>query len=437
MASSGTVRGSGVLRREWRNLLRLALESLGAGVVVSLVLALAVFIVAQQAHAATPDTGQGTLYLKEGDGGSVGAPLLFTDVHMDVSGMTARVQVKQRFVNPTGDWREGIYVFPLPETAAVDHLAMQVGERIIEGMIKERGEAKRTYEVAKSKGRKATLLEQERPNMFTTSVANIGPNEEIVVAIEYQQTLHYDEGSFSLRFPMAITPRYIPGEPVGPHTDGIGWARATREVLDAARVTPPAADPEDGYVNPVAISIDLSAGFPLAKLASAYHPMQIDELPGHRYRLTLAAGVVPAARDFELRWTPDVGNAPGATLFTETRDGKTYALLMALPPPASPAVRRVPREITYIIDTSGSMEGVSIAQARDALLLALDRLQPGDRFNVIEFNSKSTALFPAPVPSMRIPRNAHGASWLRCARAAAPRCCPRSNWHLRVPRNRR
>jgi Ca-activated chloride channel homolog len=402
MASSGTVRGSGVLRREWRNLLRLALESLGAGVVVSLVLALAVFIVAQQAHAAPAEAGQGTLYLKQQDGGQVGAPLLFTDVHMDVSGMVARVQVKQRFVNPTGDWREGIYVFPLPEAAAVDHLTMQVGERIIEGMIKERGEAKRTYAAAKSEGRKATLLEQERPNMFTTSVANIGPNEEIVVAIEYQQTLRYDEGSFGLRFPMAITPRYIPGEPIGepigPHTDGAGWARATREVLDASRVTPPVADPEDGFVNPVAISIDLHAGFPLAKLASAYHPMQIDELPGNRYRLTLAEGVVPAARDFELRWTPDVGSAPGATLFTETRDGKTYALLMALPPPAAPSGTRISREITYIIDTSGSMEGVSMTQAREALLLALDRLQAGDRFNVIEFNSKSTALFPAPVP---------------------------------------
>jgi Ca-activated chloride channel family protein len=400
MASSSDATGSRLVRREWRELGRLVLECFGAGLFVSLVLALAVFIVsAQQAHAAPAESGQGMLFLKEGNGGKVGAPLLFTDVQMDVTGIVARVRVKQRFVNPTAQWREGVYVFPLPELAAVDRLKMHIGERAIEGIIKERGEAKRTYEAAKSEGRKASLVEQERPNMFTTSVANIGPNEEIVVTIEYQETLRYDHGTFRLRFPLAITPRYIPGTPTPDARNDGGWAVATQQVLDAERITPPVAPRQDGYVNPVAIAVDLDAGFPLARLASTYHPMQIDELPGHRYRLVLAAGQVPAARDFELAWTPDVGAAPGAALFTQTKGGKTYALLIALPPDikAEPAAR-LPREITYIVDTSGSMEGVSMAQARDALLLALDRLQPGDRFNVIEFNSTSAALFPAPVP---------------------------------------
>ncbi len=440
------------LRGEWRQLGRLVVDSCVAGLVVSLALALAVFIVTTPAQAGrgqsyndrpaptngsatanradryssdpyrqAPTNGSatanpadryssdpycaycgdapGTLYLKEGDGGRVASPLLFTDVQIDVSGMTARVQVKQRFVNPTAQWREGVYVFPLPDKAAVDHLQMRIGERVIEGMIKERGEAKRTYEAAKAEGRKTTLVEQERPNMFTTSVANIGPNEEIVVAIEYQETLRYDDGTFRLRFPLAITPRYIPGAPVESGGGGMGWSPATQQVLDADRITPPVADRHEGYVNPVRIAVDLQAGFPLAKLASTYHPMQIDEQPGHRFRLTLADGPVPAARDFELAWTPDTGAAPGAALFTETKGGKTYALLMALPPPAASATAaRMPREVTYIVDTSGSMEGVSIIQAREALLMALDRLQAGDSFNVIEFNSISAALFPAPVP---------------------------------------
>jgi Ca-activated chloride channel family protein len=386
------------LRGEWRQLGRLVVDSCVAGLVVSLALALAVFIVTTPAHAAPVGDAPGTLYLKEGDGGRVASPLLFTDVQIDVSGMTARVQVKQRFVNPTAQWREGVYVFPLPDKAAVDHLQMRIGERVIEGMIKERGEAKRTYEAAKSEGRKTTLVEQERPNMFTTSVANIGPNEEIVVAIEYQEALRYDDGTFRLRFPLAITPRYIPGAPVE-SGGGMGWSPATQQVLDADRITPPVADRHEGYVNPVRIAVDLQAGFPLAKLASTYHPMQIDEQPGHRFRLTLADGPVPAARDFELAWTPDTDAAPGAALFTETKGGKTYALLMALPPPAASATAaRMPREVTYIVDTSGSMEGVSIIQAREALLMALDRLQAGDSFNVIEFNSISAALFPAPVP---------------------------------------
>ena len=385
---------------EWRQLGRLALESLGTGLFVSLVLALAVFIISVEANAATAgDPGQGTLLLRDDTGERAAAPLLSTDVHMDVTGIVARVQVTQRFANPTAQWREGVYVFPLPDKAAVDHLTMRVGERVIEGQIKERTEARRTYENAKAEGRKTTLLEQERPNMFTTSVANIGPGEEIVVALEYEETLRYGDGAFHLRFPLAITPRYIPGAATEAKAMGIGWSQATAEVPDADRITPPFVPARDGYVNPVSITIDMNAGFPLANVASSYHAIDVEERPGNRYRIVLSDGPVPAARDFELVWTPDVGSAPGAALFTETLGGKTYALLMTLPPTLADAdTPRAPREITYIVDTSGSMEGVSIAQARDALSMALDRLQAGDRFNVIEFNSTSTSLFTAPMP---------------------------------------
>jgi Ca-activated chloride channel family protein len=401
MAEIDRIAATAPVRPHWREIARFALDSIIAGILVSLVLALAVFIITFEAQAApVPDSGpaQGTLLLRDSAGQKVAAPLLFTDVHMDVAGMQARVQVRQRFVNPTDGWREGVYVFPLPEKSAVDHLTMQIGERAIEGQIKERAEAKRTYDNANAEGRKATLVEQERPNMFTTSVANIGPNEEIVVAIEYQETLRYDDGSFRLRFPLAITPRYVPGAQMA-SAGSMGWSAPTRQAMDADRITPPIANPREGWVNPVTIAIDLNAGFPLSKLASSYHAMNIEEIPGNRYRLTLGNSPVPANRDFELMWTPDVGSAPGAALFTETKGGKTYALLMALPPSAPDAnAPRVPREITYVIDTSGSMEGVSIVQAREALLLALGRLQAGDRFNVIEFNSTTTSLFSAPMP---------------------------------------
>jgi Ca-activated chloride channel homolog len=400
MSQADRIAERNVLRNEWRQLGRLALESLGTGLFVSLVLALAVFVISFEAHAeGADDPGQGTLLLREAAGGRMAAPLLATDVHMDVSGMVARVQVRQRFANPTAEWREGVYVFPLPDRSAVDHLTMRIGEREIEGQIRERAEARRTYETAKTEGRKTTLVEQERPNLFTTNVANIGPGEEIVVALEYEETLRYDNGTFHLRFPLAITPRYVPGATTSPASEGTGGSPPTLEVPDADRIAPPFVSAREGYVNPVSIAIDLNAGFPLAKLASSYHAIDVEERPGNRFHVALAEGQVPAARDFELTFTPDTGTAPGAALFTETKGGKTYALLMALPPtaPDAPAIH-VPREITYIIDTSGSMEGVSIAQARDALALALDRLQPGDRFNVIEFNSVSTPLFAAPMP---------------------------------------
>jgi len=405
MEQGGRAAAAAVNGRAWREIGRLLLESAAAGTIVSLVLGLAVFIVATQAHAAG-GVGQGTLLLRDAGGTGVAAPLVFTDVHMDVSGMTARVRVVQRFVNPTTDWREGVYVFPLPDKAAVDHLDMRIGDRMIQGQIKERGEAKRTYEAARADGRKASLVEQERPNLFTTSVAHIGPDEEIAVAIEYQQTLAYDAGTFALRFPLAITPRYIPGTPQSAAdakdataADGTGTAVPTDAVPDADRITPPVVVPGTGAVNPVAIEIDLDAGFPLARLASPYHAIHIDEAPDHRYRITLADGVVPAARDFELVWTPDVGSAPAAALMTEVRDGRKFALLMVLPPAADGTTApRTPREVTYIIDTSGSMEGESIKQAKEALLLALDRLQAGDAFNVIEFNSVTRPLYSAPVP---------------------------------------
>lgn len=356
--------GTRLFRSEWRTLFRLVLEGFGAGLVVSLVLALAVFIVTSPAMAATASPPPGALYLKAADGSRTATPLVFTDVAMSVTGMIARVKVTQRFVNPTDQWREGVYVFPLPEKAAVDHLRMKVGEREIEGQVKERGEAKRAYDAARDSGRKATLVEEERPNLFTTSVANIGPRDEIAVSIEYQETLRYDAGTFRLRFPLAITPRYIPGEQVASLAGGAGWSAPTQAVLDADRITPPVVPRSDGLVLPVRIAIDLDAGFPLANLASVYHPMSIESQGGHRYRLTLAEGPVPASRDFELAFTPDTGAGPRTALFTETQGSKTYALLMALPPAtASAATPPAPREVTYIVDTSGSMEGVSMAQA--------------------------------------------------------------------------
>jgi Ca-activated chloride channel family protein len=275
---------------------------------------------------------------------------------------------------------------------------MQVGPRRIEGQVRERGEARAAYEKAKADGRKATLVEQERPNVFTTSVAHIGPGEEITVTIEYQETLRYDAGAFRLRFPMVVAPRYVPGTTLVSGDAGTGWGANTDQVPDAERVTPPVAPPASGLVNPVTLSVALNPGFALAKIDSPYHAIDVTESADRRYAVRLANGPVPANRDFELQWTPDVAAAPGAAVFTERKDGKTYALAMLVPPaPAAGDAPRSPREAVFIVDTSGSMEGTSIAQAKQALLMALDRLRPGDRFNVIEFNSATRSLFGAPM----------------------------------------
>ena len=353
---------------------------------------------------------EGTLLFKTNQlGRFIPAPVLKTDVQITVTGIIARATVRQEFTNPSqkkGDWLEGIYVFPLPETAAVDHLRMTVGERIIEGQIKERGEAKHVYDRAKQEGKRASLVEQERPNIFTTSVANIGPGEHITVEIEYQETVRYDNGQFQLRFPMAVGQRYIPGTPViieDQAPKGSGIVLDTDRVPDASRITPPVQPLSHGSINgsmnPVSLSLTLTPGFPVVKVESPYHPIIVISDPDGGFQISLQEDTVPADRDFQLVWHPTPRTEPMATVFTEQKNGETYAMLMLVPPTQQDdKAPRIPRDLTFIIDTSGSMAGPSIEQAKLSLAAALTRLTTQDRFNIIQFNNAVRSLFSTPQP---------------------------------------
>jgi Ca-activated chloride channel homolog len=345
------------------------------------------------------------------------APTLSTEVSYRVAGVVARASVRQRFRNGTDGWVEGVYVFPLPETAAVDHLLMKVGERTIEGQIREREQAKAEYQQARDQGRKASLVEQERPNVFTTSVANLGPGEELVVEIEFEQTLAFDEGEVRLRFPLVVGPRYIPGQEIAAGPKGLGWAANTDAVPDASRITPPVLPPGEAPRNPVAIQVDLDAGFPVRQLVSRYHAIVSEPKGEGRYLVRLRDELAPADRDFELAWAPEPGTMPRGALFREERGGSTYALV-TLFPPVGPQVEatRLPREVVYVIDTSGSMNGLSIEQARRALLLAIDRLRPADRFNVIQFNNDTEVLWDETRPATPESR-AEARAWVERLRA--------------------
>jgi len=387
------------------------------GLATSIALAGVVLLLAHDAQAAKlvpmkpQEVQQGTLLLKS-EGSTLAVPAVATEAEIKVSGIVARAVVKQTYRNPYDAWFEGVYVFPLPESAAVDHMRMKVGDRIIEGDIKERQAARAQYEQAKSSGQRAALVEQERPNIFTTSVANIPPRGEIVVEIEYQQTLRYDSGSFSLRFPMVVGPRYIPGTPAEGQGAGTGWAPNTDQVPDAARITPPVLDPaRHAPSNPVRLKVVLDAGVPLARVDSPYHAITQRDADGGRI-VELAEGSVPADKDFELKWTPAASHAPQAALFTESKGDKRYALLMVMPPAKEVAAARLPREVVFVIDTSGSMSGSSIAQARDALELAIARLSEQDSFNVVEFNSYAKALYADARPANAANRE-HAIRWVR------------------------
>jgi Ca-activated chloride channel family protein len=342
----------------------------------------------------TPQQMQsGSLLLRMKDGYRV-ATRMNTSINATVNGIVARVTVRQTFLNDGADWVEGIYVFPLPDEAAVDHLRMRIGERFIEGDIREKEQARKEYEQAKTEGRKASLVEQQRANMFTTSVANIAPGETVIIEIEYLETVRYDEGIFSLRFPLTITPRYIPGSGL-PDRKGSGWSADTTAVPDASLITPPVVTASNDHQ--LTFAADINAGVPLEFIASRYHVVDVSD-DNDRYHVELGDGNVPLDHDLEINWRPIADGTPRAALFTEAVNGETHALLMMLPPDEMSApLQRMPREMIFVIDTSGSMHGTSIEQARRALTLAIGGLRPGDRFNVIQFNSTTSALFASSV----------------------------------------
>ena len=343
----------------------------------------------------------GSLLLKTVEPGHyLEAPRLKTDVEITVTGPIARARITQRFENPSDKWVEGVYVFPLPQNSGVDTLRMQIGDRFLEGQVKEREQARKIYEQAAAQGYKATLVEQQRPNMFTNSVANIGPHETVVMQIEYQEAVRLDGDKFSLRVPLVVGPRYTPPAEalVADTSSGSRVVAVSDPVPDRNAVTPPVVNPLFGKINPVSLSVTLKSGVSLAAIESPYHAVDVVR-PDETSATVTLKGPVPADRDFVLNWKLAAKTAPQATLFRETIGGQNYYLAMVVPPIGGVAPKRQAREAIFVIDNSGSMAGESIRQAKKALSLALQELKAGDRFNVVRFDDTLTVLFSDAVPA--------------------------------------
>ena len=345
------------------------------------------------------------------------APTIDTDVKINIAGPVIRTTLSQTFKNPSSDWVEGVYVFPLPENAAVDRLRIIVGGRFIMGQIKEKQLAKKIYTDAKAAGKKAALVEQERPNIFTASVANIGPQESVAIQIEYQDKAEISQGKASLVFPMTVAPRYSPPpETVAIAENGHITMAVLDPVLDRHRISPPLMAPHEEpteYLSlPVDIAINLDAGFDLETVKSAYHDIEVSYADKDSATITLKDGEIPANRDFKLTWQAKPLGQTQETIFKETLGEHTYLLTLLSPPDEAffdtkisqdslsgeDQNKDLSRESLFIIDTSGSMGGGSIEQARDALLLGLETLDPGDTFNIIRFSSGYSYLFSKPQP---------------------------------------
>lgn len=361
-------------------------------------------LVVEQGHAQSDaeSFSAGTLLFKS-ENRFVEAARVHTDVEMEITGIIARVTVTQRFHNPTQSWMEGLYAFPLPENSAVDRLRMQIGERLIEGEIQEKAEAQKLYEQARANGQRASVVHQKRPNLFRTAVANIGPGETIEIRIGYLQVIHQDAGRYSIRFPLTLTPRYVPGlDPLDPTPNSetpTATATLAVSVDDTSTLGDlhPALAVTDRTRQSVSIAVDLDAGAEISRLHSTYHEITT-EPQGVRARIRLSNNVVPPDRDFELSWVPAIYGEPAATIYRERTEEGEHILLMFMPP-VDDVPSLVPRDVIFIIDTSGSMGGESIEQARLALLNGLDTLTVADKFTVIQFNSTHHALFDRSVPA--------------------------------------
>jgi Ca-activated chloride channel family protein len=305
--------------------------------------------------AAQEDPGTGAL-VAETASGRVELPIVDLTVDLEVNGTSVRGTIEQRFVNPGGEAIDGTYVFPLPEGAAVDYLSLSVDGRSWVGEIQEKEEARRTFERAKVGGKRAGLVEQHRPNIFRTSVANIPAGSEVSVTLSFLDEADWQDGVFTTAFPLTITPRYKPGE-----TDPVCSASVPNATVRAL----------------------LEPGFPVEWVRSPSHVLT---RPSNAPEVSVATGG-PADRDFVLRWKPVSASAPFAGGVVEDREDGRYLSVTVLPPDlGDDASRTLPTQTVFVVDVSGSMEGPSILRAREALLAALDRLRPEDSFAMIRFN---------------------------------------------------
>jgi Ca-activated chloride channel family protein len=387
-----------------------------------------------QARAARRTQGQvtrGSLRALDAEGRPAGeCPLRHTAVRAEVSGFISRVTVTQEFENPFADKIEAVYVFPLPRGAAVDDMTMLVGGRTIRAKIMRREQAQSAYREARAGGHVASLLEQERPNVFTQSVANILPGQSVKVTLSYVETLRYEAGTYEWSFPMTVGTRYTPaggetgseqptvvhpqtseggqkqGDDSRPQRENANAREPEREaprpagtgVSDAARINParPPAGTRAGH--DISIEVSLDAGVPLEAVASPTHEIDVERRGAAGAVVRLGGGAGRPDRDFVLRYDVAGGRVEDAILAHASARGRFFTLILQPPERVAPA-QAVPKELVFVLDTSGSMSGFPLEKAKETMMLALGGLNPHDTFNLITFSGDTSILFDEPVPA--------------------------------------
>ena len=324
-------------------------------------------------------------------------PTINTTVDIDIKGMVASTTVDQMFTNDSVDPIEAIYVFPLPPNAAVNNMTMIIGDRIVQGIIKEKSEAKKTYEKAKREGKRVTLTEQQRPNIFTNKVANIMPGDTIVVRLQYVNDLKYDNGKFRMRFPMVVAPRYIDGLRVVGYS-GTGWSYDTDIIPDASQITPKVVPEGMRSGNTISLTINLDVGLDINNIISSSHKIIKKKKGRGKYEINLRNNQNIPNKDFVMEYTVKKGKEPKAALFINQSKEDNYFMLMAMPPEKTEEEVNLGKEMIFIIDVSGSMKGTSLEQAKKGLQYSISQLNNNDLFNIIAYNDSYFSMSPTSIP---------------------------------------
>ncbi|MBN1232500.1 MAG: VWA domain-containing protein [Candidatus Coatesbacteria bacterium] len=348
---------------------------------------------------------EGSLITTDQSGKTYNLPLKHTSVKGRISGFISEVNVTQQFENPYDKTIEAVYVFPLPHTAAVNQMTMKIGDRIIKGVIKKREEAKQIYENAKRQGKTTSLLEQERANIFTQSVANIHPGDKIEIIITYFYALPYEDGNYTFEFPMVVGPRYIPaGQPdmitssdpkyiptTSESQKGHGWGKDNNRVPDASRITPQYLKPSERSSHDIDVEIELDAGMPVEGFKSINHKIQKEEQTDGKMRVILANDDKIPNKDFIIKYSTAGDKLKTACL--SAFDGKEgYFMLIVQPKKDYKSSEYIPRDLIFLVDASGSMSGSPIEQSKAVMRSSISKMHPKDRFQIIVFANEPVSM---------------------------------------------
>jgi len=344
----------------------------------------------------------GGLYVQTSENQQIAFPLKHTEVQAKVAGNISRVEVTQSFENPFTTTLEAVYIFPLPDEAAVDDMLIRIGDRTIQGSIKKRQEARAIYEQAKQQGQTAGLLEQERDNIFTQSLANIKPGEQIDVIIRYSDSLKFEAGNYEFVFPMVVGPRYIPGTAIEGNTVGGGSAptpmtlnQDTDLVPDASRLNAPILPLGTRSHHDINVTVEIDAGVEVRDVRSPSHQIQI-AYQKRTVQIQLAGGDTIPNKDLILRYQV-AGNSTQSTILTQADERGGHFAVYLIPAIEYRPNQIVPKDVVFLIDTSGSQAGAPLMQCQELMRRFINGLNPDDTFSIIDFSDTTQQLSPVPL----------------------------------------